>query len=86
MESLFISFQPATLGAKVTSTLGHWIRACITRSYEAQALPFPQTLHEEYGTLHEECGHKCGMGNTGLSRRGLLCGYLVFSIALHQAL
>lgn len=45
MESLFVSSQPASLGAKVIpSILGHWIWACIAKSYEVQALPLPKSI------------------------------------------
>lgn len=53
-ESLFVSFQPATLDSRVTSsTLGHWIRACISMAYEAQALPVPRriTTHSTRGAV-----------------------------------
>lgn len=44
-ESLFVSFQPSSLGSKVTSTtLGRWIRACIAKSYEMHALPRPENI------------------------------------------
>lgn len=36
-ESLFVSFQPFSLGAKVTpSTVDKWLRACIATAYESQ--------------------------------------------------
>lgn len=44
-ESVFVSFQPATLGNRVTSSnLGRWIRACIAKAYEIQALPVPRHI------------------------------------------
>lgn len=44
-ESLLVSFQPSTLGQKVSSAmLGRWLQATITKAYEAQALPVPRCL------------------------------------------
>lgn len=44
-EALFVSFQPASIGSRVTATiLGRWIRATISLAYEAQALPVPRNI------------------------------------------
>ncbi|XP_034289496.1 uncharacterized protein LOC117675183 [Pantherophis guttatus] len=41
-EALFISFQPSTMGARVSSsTVGRWLRATIATAYESQSLPVP---------------------------------------------
>ncbi|XP_013917310.1 PREDICTED: uncharacterized protein LOC106545317, partial [Thamnophis sirtalis] len=41
-ETLFISFQPGSLGKKVTSTtVGRWLRACIASTYEGQSWVVP---------------------------------------------
>ncbi|ETE72999.1 hypothetical protein L345_01163, partial [Ophiophagus hannah] len=45
MESLFVSFQPATLGNRVSPTMmGRWIRSCISTAYETRGLPVPSRL------------------------------------------
>lgn len=45
MESLFISFQPVTIGQKVSSAiLGRWLRVTIAKAYEAEVLPVPRRL------------------------------------------
>ncbi|XP_034290509.1 uncharacterized protein LOC117675694 [Pantherophis guttatus] len=42
-EALFVSFQPQSMGSKVSSTtLGRWLRASISLAYEAQSLPVPR--------------------------------------------
>ncbi|XP_058024732.1 uncharacterized protein LOC131191046 [Ahaetulla prasina] len=44
-EALFVSFQPLTLGQKVTkSVLARWIRATIATAYESQSLPVPRNI------------------------------------------
>lgn len=41
-EMLFISFQPKSLSTKVTpSTIGCWLKACISLAYDHQARPIP---------------------------------------------
>ncbi|XP_026545234.1 uncharacterized protein LOC113426991 [Notechis scutatus] len=42
-EALFVSFQPGTMGLKVSpSTVGRWIRACIAKAYQSRSLPMPR--------------------------------------------
>ncbi|XP_032081402.1 uncharacterized protein LOC116514077 [Thamnophis elegans] len=44
-EALFVSFQPASMGKKVTSsTIGRWLRVSIKMSYETQARPIPSRI------------------------------------------
>lgn len=44
-ESLFISFQPTSIGVKAMGPmLGRWIRAMISTAYQRQALPIPQGI------------------------------------------
>ncbi|XP_058014842.1 uncharacterized protein LOC131185882 [Ahaetulla prasina] len=44
-EALFVSFQPLSLGQKVTkSVLARWIRAAIATAYESQSLPIPRRI------------------------------------------
>lgn len=44
-EALFISFQPSTLGLKVSShMMGRWLRATIASSYEALSFPAPRRI------------------------------------------
>ncbi|XP_060537977.1 uncharacterized protein LOC132709142 [Pantherophis guttatus] len=44
-DALFVSFLPASLGLKISSTtLGRWIRACISAAYEASDLPVPRRI------------------------------------------
>ncbi|XP_034257215.1 uncharacterized protein LOC117661313 [Pantherophis guttatus] len=44
-EALFVSFQPTTMGIKVSApTLGRWIRATIAFSYESQSLAVPNRV------------------------------------------
>ncbi|XP_060546579.1 uncharacterized protein LOC132711485 [Pantherophis guttatus] len=44
-DALFVSFLPASLGSKISSTtLGRWIRACISAAYEASDLPVPRRI------------------------------------------
>ncbi|XP_058017525.1 uncharacterized protein LOC131187272 [Ahaetulla prasina] len=44
-EALFVSFQPLSLGQKVTkSVLARWIRAAIATAYESQSLPVPRNI------------------------------------------
>lgn len=44
-EAIFLSFQPASMGSKVTATvLGRWMRATISLAYETQALPVPRNI------------------------------------------
>ncbi|XP_034274849.1 uncharacterized protein LOC117666340 [Pantherophis guttatus] len=44
-DALFMSFLPSSLGSKTSSsTLGRWIRACISTAYEASALPAPRNI------------------------------------------
>ncbi|XP_039189177.1 uncharacterized protein LOC120303551 [Crotalus tigris] len=41
-ETLFVSFQPSSMGQKVSvSTIGRWIRACISSAYVSLTLPVP---------------------------------------------
>lgn len=44
-EALFVSFQPETVGARVSSpTLGRWIRATIATAYQQLKLPVPRNI------------------------------------------
>ncbi|XP_060546801.1 uncharacterized protein LOC132711537 [Pantherophis guttatus] len=44
-EALFVSFQPASIGARVSSvTIGRWIRATIATAYQQQHLPVPPRI------------------------------------------
>ncbi|XP_034272360.1 uncharacterized protein LOC117664969 [Pantherophis guttatus] len=44
-ESLLVSFQPASLGRKVSlPVLGRWIRATIAKAYKTQSLPVPHRI------------------------------------------
>lgn len=44
-EALFVSFQPTSLGSKVSSaTIGCWTRGCIARAYEVHAVPPPRHI------------------------------------------
>ncbi|XP_034265069.1 collagen alpha-1(III) chain-like [Pantherophis guttatus] len=44
-ESLLVSFQPSSMGQKVSSiTVGRWIRATIATAYGSQALPVPPRI------------------------------------------
>ncbi|XP_058021205.1 uncharacterized protein LOC131189221 isoform X1 [Ahaetulla prasina] len=44
-EARFVSFQPISLGQKVSSpTLGRWLRASIATAYSSQALPIPRHI------------------------------------------
>lgn len=52
-ESLFISFQPSTLGLRVSSPIvGRWLRATIAAAYEAHSLPVPGRImaHSTWST------------------------------------
>ncbi|XP_034271909.1 uncharacterized protein LOC117674907 [Pantherophis guttatus] len=41
-EALFVSYQPASIGAKASAPmLGRWIRATISTAYQRQSLPVP---------------------------------------------
>lgn len=44
-EALFVSFQPGSLGNKVTSTtIGRWLRTCIATAYQSQGLQAPNHI------------------------------------------
>lgn len=44
-EALFISFQPSSMGSRVTATtVGCWLRATISTAYESQSLPVPRCI------------------------------------------
>lgn len=41
-EALLVSFHPASVGMKVlASTVGRWLKACISKAYELKAKPLP---------------------------------------------
>ncbi|XP_039176188.1 uncharacterized protein LOC120297529 [Crotalus tigris] len=51
-EALFVSFHPSSLGQKVSSsTIGRWIRACISLAYQTRSLQAPRhiTAHSTRG-------------------------------------
>lgn len=44
-EALFVSFQATSLGSKTSpSSIGRWIRACITKAYTTHSLVPPQRI------------------------------------------
>ncbi|XP_039181405.1 zinc transporter ZIP11 isoform X2 [Crotalus tigris] len=44
-EALFVSFHPSSRGQKVSaSTIGRWIRACITGAYQSESLLVPRRV------------------------------------------
>ncbi|XP_058043567.1 uncharacterized protein LOC131200588 [Ahaetulla prasina] len=44
-EALLVSFQPSSLGSKVSGpTIGRWIRATIAMTYDLQSLPRPKNI------------------------------------------
>ncbi|XP_060539702.1 uncharacterized protein LOC132710196 [Pantherophis guttatus] len=44
-EALFVSYQPASIGAKASAPmLGHWIHATISTAYQRQSLPVPHHI------------------------------------------
>lgn len=48
IEALFVSFQPRSMGTKVTpSTIGRWLKACIglAHDYQAWSQPGRMTAH-----------------------------------------
>lgn len=44
-EALFISFQPSSMGARITATtVSRWLRATISTAYELLSLPVPHRI------------------------------------------
>ncbi|XP_013923459.1 PREDICTED: dnaJ homolog subfamily C member 13 [Thamnophis sirtalis] len=44
-QGLFVSFQPSSMGQKVSShTIGQWLKACIALAYDSQSQPVPRRI------------------------------------------
>ncbi|XP_039190732.1 nuclear factor 1 C-type isoform X6 [Crotalus tigris] len=78
-EALFVSFQPSTMGKKVSSsTIGRWIRACIAQAYVSQASPVPPHViaHSTRSVPHRQRGpHKPRWKRFVRPQLGLLTPY-----------